>query len=451
MTLPRRRREARRVFALALVLLASSVRAQEPFRLAEHLPPWLRLSLEVRARYELLGNDFRANAPATEHAFALRTSLPVEVRLEPLVVGVELLDARLSATDGTPLNTTLSNPLDVLQAWVALRGDALTVTVGRMTLDVGSRRLVARNDFRNTINAFTGLDARWSRGGHQARAFAVLPVQRRPSGAAELAKNALEFDLENSNALLWGLWAQSAPLGGRVQLEGSVLGLHEGDGPASTANRQLVTSSVRALRAPKVGEADFQVEAMLQAGTSRASAADTDVKDLVHAAGALHATVGYQFALPTKPRVAVLYDFASGDADPTDGRNDRFDPLFGARRFDFGPTGLFGALARSNLSSPGLRLEVTPHERVDGFVAVRPVWLASARDAWTTASLRDASGASGSFVGDQLEARVRWQVLPRNLSLDVGGAVLLRGEFARKVAARDEPAAYLYGQLTGAL
>lgn len=437
--------------ALAVLVVALPAFAQAPVRLNDALPAWLRVSVDVRARFEHLEQDFRANAPASENAFALRTNVPVELRFKPLAVGVELMDARFYATDGTPLNNGLANPLDVLQAYATLRGESLTVSVGRLTLDVGSRRLVARNDYRNTINAFTGLDARWTHAGHQVRAFAVLPVQRNPSAQADLVRNSVQPDLENPNALLWGLWAQSAPLGGRVQLEGYVFGLHEGDGPVATANRQLVTPGLRVLRAPKPGELDFQLEAMLQAGTSRSSVLEVDRKDLAHAASSLHATVGWQFALPFQPRLAGFYDFASGDDDANDGKNGRFDPLFGARRFDFGPTGLFGPLARANLSSPGLKLEVTPHERVDGFVSVRAVWLASARDAWTTASLRDATGASGRFVGDLLEARARWHVFPKNLVLDVGGALLLRGEFARKVGGRDEPAAYFYGQLTGSL
>ena len=61
---------------------------------------------------------------------------------------------------------------------------------------LGSRRLVARNRFRNTINAFNGLNAQWrSKGGAEARAFYTLPVQRLPRSASELHDGDVRFDV----------------------------------------------------------------------------------------------------------------------------------------------------------------------------------------------------------------------------------------------------------------
>ena len=120
-----------------------------------------------------------------------------------------------------------------------------------------------------------------------------------------------------------------------------------------------------------------------------------------------------------------------GDDSPTDGESNRFDTLYGARRFEHGPTGIYGAFARANIPSPGPRLVTKPAKPLEVMMTYRPYWLASDTDAWTISGMRDASGNSGSFVGHQLEARVRWDVLPGNVRLEAGSAYLFAGEFSK--------------------
>jgi hypothetical protein len=449
-----------------VLLLSLSASAQEgPVGWRAHdalgAPAWLSFGLEHRSRVEYLQGDFRATATGDSAGLLMRTLLSAGLKLDPFVANVELIDARAYTLEGTPLNTTLIDPIDLLQANVGLRfsslllpGDAFAVTAGRMTVDVGSRRLVARNDFRNTINNFTGIDVQWTSPQKLVlRAFALLPVVRLPSTPDALGDNAIELDHENLDALLWGTYLATGELAGRVQIESYLLGLDERDGvDTPSANRQLLTPGVRLLRAPKKGDFDFQVEAILQLGSSRLSTADTDENDLVHHAASTHVSAGYRFDVPWTPRIALLHDYASGDADPNDGENGRFDTLFGARRFDFGPTGLYGPVARSNINSPGARVDVNPLDNVDAFIGYRLFWLASARDAWGPAGVRDPLGKSGDFIGQQAELRVRWHVLPKNLSAEFGAAELLPGDFVLKAPnAHPVPSTFLYTQVTAQL
>jgi hypothetical protein len=171
------------------------------------------------------------------------------------------------------------------------------------------------------------------------------------------------------------------------------------------------------------------LESVFQAGHSRSSTAATDTRDLDHFAHFQHVEAGYTFVAPWSPRLVLQFDYASGDDNPNDDNNNRFDTLFGARRFDFGPTGIYGPFARSNLISPGYRLIMKPQATFEVMFAHRLYWLASDRDAWTTSGVRDSTGKSGSYLGVQPEIQLRWDVLPGNVSLEAGAAYVFSGEF----------------------
>ena len=400
------------------------------------LPEWLRLSGNHRTRYEQLWNQFRPGVPGNDMALSLRTSLLAELRFDSLGIGVELADSRAHLTDdNTPLNTTHVNPVDVLQAYISAdlpdflaNGARLAMKIGRFTMDVGSRRLVARNRFRNTINAFAGLEMEWtSRDAESVRAFVTVPVQRRVNSIRD---NRPQLDIERAESVLWGLSLRSRPSSGSIRGELQLFGLHERDSEEfQTRNRNFVTPGFRLYRNPGPGVVDFEIESVMQAGTSRLSALPEDTTSLVHFAFFIHAALGHTFAGKWQPRLVLQYDYASGDKDPNDDRNGRFDTLFGARRFEYGPTGIYGAFARSNINSPGVRVEVSPQPEVNGFLGYRSVWLAQARDGWTTTNIRDFDGASGTFLGHQIEGRARWRILPGAITLEGGFAHIWLGAF----------------------
>lgn len=410
----------------------------EPWRLDDQLgTDMLSLTVNHRTRYEYLSEQFRAVSIGDDddQVVVLRTLVHGRFMPTPgITFGAEMQDSRAYVTDGTALTTTVVNAVELLRAYAEfdrddLMGGQLRLTGGRITMDVGSRRFVARNRFRNTINGFTGIDLEWKSGATDKtiyRAFWTLPVTRLPSDQAGLRNNEIEFDEENLDRQFWGLFASSRTESG-FTLDVFMLGLHEDVG----THRNLFTSGGRLLRKPARGHFDYNVEFALQWGDSRNSRASTI--DLDHFAHFEHLEAGFTFDAPWRPRLALQWDYASGDKDPTDDKNGRFDTLYGARRFDFGPTGIYGPFARSNINTPGLRLQVKPREGVSAFLSYRAFWLAQSKDRWTTTGLQDPTGSSGSFLGDQIELRVRWSPLPGNLMLELGYAHLFRGEFAKNV------------------
>jgi hypothetical protein len=129
-------------------------------------PTWLHLSLEQRTRYEHLTNPFRLNASGTDKHFPLRTRLKLEVGEEnrPVRFLLELQDSRVFYEEEKLYSARSNiNEIDFLQAQLQFqpcdfpsRNMKSQFTVGRFTMDPGKRRLVARNNMRNTTNAFDG-------------------------------------------------------------------------------------------------------------------------------------------------------------------------------------------------------------------------------------------------------------------------------------------------------
>jgi hypothetical protein len=193
----------------------------------------------------------------------------------------------------------------------------------------------------------------------------------------------------------------------------------------------------------------YDLELMRQTGRLRALVGGTVSDWLRHDASFLHLDVGYSFDHALAPALSLLFDRASGDRHPADGLNERFDTLYGARRFDFGPTGIYGPFARANLATPGMRLSLRPPGSWQARFTWRSFRLASARDAWTTTGLRDSIGSSGTALGRQFEMQAAWQPPIERLSFEFGAAWLRKGWFIQQTAPElAASSTYVYAAMT---
>ena len=427
----------------------------EPFTLnkAMNPPDWFSISGQHRTRFENLDNQYRAGLNGGDQALLFRTLLFAQMNFSPLSFGFEMEDSRGELSDsGSPLSTSEINPLELLQAYMDIRldnvfqeGSTSHLRGGRITMDLGSRRLLARNSYRNTINAFTGAD--WemtTAAGNNLRAYYVIPVQRMVSG--NILDNDAKFDEEHTNVKFWGLYFAPAGMPWGDNGEVFLLGLNEDDSvDFATRDRDLYTPGFRIYRKPAVRKFDYQIESVFQFGESRTNTDPANVTDLDHFAHFQHGEIGYSFDANWSPRLVLQFDYASGDDDATDGDNNRFDTLFGARRFDFGPTSIYGPFARANLVSPGARIIFKPSPSTSGFIALRGYWLASEDDAWTTAGISNAPGESENYIGTQIEGSLRWEVVPGNIRLEAGGAYLFAGDLMDNAGKDDVN--YLFSQI----
>ncbi|WP_342349707.1 alginate export family protein, partial [uncultured Nitrospira sp.] len=156
------------------------------------LADFVDLGIENRMRFESVSHPWRSTAKIgggrTDSQLALRSRVRFGLGNGPLRFLFEGQDSReyFNNKPGAFVNTSTVNEWDILQLFGSLTVDNVfgsglrtDAHFGRMTLDLGSRRYVARNDFRNTTNAFDGFH--WQIGKADTwrfRTFITEPVIR---------------------------------------------------------------------------------------------------------------------------------------------------------------------------------------------------------------------------------------------------------------------------------
>jgi hypothetical protein len=402
----------------------------------------------MRLRYEAISDQPRLAYNEGDQLLLARTSVQARYTQGRWRWVAEFQDSRAWMADaGTPLSTNEVNPIDLTQAYVVGdfadslgEGSLLSVQAGRFWMSLGSRRLAASEDYRNTTNSMTGFKADWQLpGGTGGTAFLVFPMPRQPDTPADLLHNEVVVDHERLDTLWYGAQWRSALQSQFGAVEVLAIGLRDRDAPGRpTRDRNLRTVDVRLIREPAAATWDWDLEGALQWGQASSSTVATEAPREM-TANYLHLRAGYQWNMAWKPRLALDYDWASGDGSSR--INHRFDTLYGGRRGDFAPAGLYGLVGRANISSPGLRVELTPTARLDWMATLRGLWLASAVDVFSTSTIKDASGAAGRYAGTQWDTRLRWWMVPKRVQVEVNAALLQHGRFLQEApAARRESA-----------
>lgn len=395
----------------------------------------LKLDAAIRIRGEAIDNQFRPGVVDSDAALFFRSNLFAEYDAGPVRIAAEIQDSRayFERRHGS-ISSNEVDTLEPIQAYVAIDlAPRATLQLGRFTMDLGSRRFIARPIWRNTSTSFTGARFDWkSAGGDKLTAFWTMPQTRLPEDSDGVHANGVELDRERSARQLFGAIATRAHvLGGTAELYS--YRLVERDAPGfATRNRRLWTSGIRFARPAKPGWIDYDVEGTWQTGTARLGTAASDVVDHPVTAWLVHGTVGRTFAGAWSPRIALNADYASGDTAASG--YGRFDTLFGDSVFEFGQLGLYGPLTRSNLVSVELRAEAKPGKRTELMAALRPLWLASATDSFANTGVRDPAGSAGHYAGTQVETRIRYWLRPDRIRMSAGVATLFKGRFLRTAA-----------------
>lgn len=409
--------------AAARVLQQAPPPAGAPAPRGVRLPRWLSFHGEQRIRFESMEHRYRATEVGGDDVMGFRTRLQARVASNHVLAIAELQDARMALTDSasTITNRMTSHvkfsQLSLGARWRGLGRAKLNVQleVGRFSRDYGNGRLIARPPYGNVSNSQDGFVV-----GVSGRNWSVQGLGGRP---AIYAYPSLDFDDRFRTARFGGVYSTYTP---SRRFNVDLYWLHLDDGSRFTpvaSRRQFETSGVRLFGVVGPGgRVEYENESVVQWG-------EFGVRR--HQAWLEHAQVGYSWpAVPLHPRLIAIYDHASGDADPTDQRSGTFDTLYGRSRFELGPTGIFGLVARSNLQSPGVWLITNPIRSIEVSLQHRWAWLAQARDRWRPIGLTDPTGRAGRELGTQTDLRLRYR-WKQHLEFDSAAVLFTEGDFVR--------------------
>lgn len=404
---------------------------------------WVDLGLESRLRYEYRDNDFRRNKDFLDEPLLLRTRIyaAVKSKFDPLRATIELQDSRRFDSVFAPDNRDF-NKMDVLQGYGELYfKDALgiddlgndrpiSIKAGRMAFELTDRRLVARNEWRNTTNNFQGVRTTLGqpKSDWQADLFVLQPVIRFID-QADKADQAQWFYGASGEWRKWSKVVTLQPYYYLLQQNGSKV-LYASDGTIAAAsahkNREIHTAGLRGYGVLENTGLDYDANYVKQWGEDGG---------LDHDAYGYSLEAGYTASHAWKPRLSGLISFASGDKNPQDNTNQRFERLFGFAR----PWSNNDYIQMENIHASKVRVELNPDGELKFDFGYNRYRLASVTDRWSGgANLRDQTGNSGKNIGQEFDMRVRHSI-NKYVGLIVGYTYFMAGDFTKNTSRLIEP------------
>jgi hypothetical protein len=380
------------------------------------LPRWIRIGLEHRFRFENY-TALRCNEGNDDHWMLSR--LRATMTITPTAwwsFTFQGQDSRIFLKANPAGTAPFSNHTDMRMAYTDLGNVSegkFGIRVGRQELNYGEGLLVGPANWGNVSRSFDAVRMVTRRGPVQLDLFAASVVVPQWSG--------LSHHVQGNNLhgayLTWNKFLIPT-----ATLEPYFLwrvGSGRGDVAGGTGKADRRVSGVRFVgKLP--GGYDYTTETVLEAG----HVANSSVS-----AYAIHLIGGKTFSKHKgKPRVFGMYNYASGDRTPGDGRSETFDQVYAAAH---DKNGLADQIGWQNLEEVSGGVEVTPWRRILLKVQAHDWKLAEARDGVYLANgnliFRDLSGKSGTHIGNELDFVATYQVGARYVGAGYGR--IFAGEF----------------------
>jgi len=405
-------------------------------------PGRLDIGAEERLRYEYSDNfePRRYGTGEDDHLLLARTRLSLDYRLpENAHAFVELQDARFFLSDLKQEDWAVSCPhydvLDLKQAyaeWQYILGSPLGLKVGRQVISYADNRVFGLGEWGN-VGRYWWDAAKLT--------LSLDPVQIDLLHGQRVISDQRALNNDHYPYRMTGLYAQWKHLPAKVD--------------TFYLNRYATHDSLKGEEPGKGGENRHTLGVAVDGvwrnvwdyGGTVAGQFGTRAQDDIRACG-LNLRGGYTFDAPWSPRLGAQFTYASGDSDKTDGVRETFDNVFGAVDI---PYGRMRFLCWMNMEQYQLNASVKPTKTTKFWVDYHIFRLAEAEDAWYwtsgSAARRDATGAPGKELGQEIDILFNWKVSKRFDWL-CGYCYFFPGDFIRQTPGDDCGADWFFSQVT---
>jgi len=234
-----------------------------------------------------------------------------------------------------------------------------------------------------------------------------------------------EFDNWDKKRDFYGLWGTYKPKKGDA-FDLYYMGLNNHNNKARGQAGLPGDAFIHTIGSRYIGTYErflYELEGMYQFGTH----ANQDIS-----AGAVAVGGGYRIPLPFNPQFWLRYDYASGDDNlGIGGTRNTFNHLFPFGNYYLG---WLDRVGRQNIHDFNAQFSFHPQRWLTFLSQYHRYYLASKTDflynAGGAATLRDATGASGSHVGDEIDIRFNVHV-DRHQDVLVGYSKMWAGGFMK--------------------
>lgn len=358
-------------------------------------------------------------APFDDSYLLNRARFEIGVRpAESWRVFAQLQDSRSAGLAEGRSRKGTDGPADIRQIWLEAGAEpdaeGWRLRLGRQRLIFGDQRIIAERNWNNVAPTWDGARFALTKGRNRVDLFAAAQVDNDP---------------DDIDGALTG--ARTAGFYGSIgsALDGASIEPYWffNDRPRISGVLFDSAAGIHTYGARVVGELALNTDYDLEFTGQRGHAAG-----IRQSGWSGYCELGVQpFEGRWTPRVFAIYERASGDRDPGDGKSGTFDSGFGKRHSHLGAA---DAVGRSNLSTLETGVEAAPSATVSLRLAYHRFHVASRFDGvYRTNGLLEArapaGGASGSKIGDEIDLILKWRPPEGWWSLEGGYGLFFAGPF----------------------